>query len=46
MKKRSLTLWIIRTGETAWDTDGRLYAREDLELTEAGRLATLEAIDR
>ena len=46
MKKRSLTLWIIRSGETAWDTDGRLYGGEDLELTEAGRLATLEAIDR
>ena len=46
MKRRILNLWIIRSGETAWDTAGRLFGGEDLPLTEAGRLATLEAIDR
>lgn len=46
MKRRNLNLWIIRSGETAWDTAGRLYGGENLSLTEAGRLATLEAVDR
>lgn len=46
MKRRTLNLWIIRSGETPWDAEGRLYGGEDLPLSEAGRLATLEAIDR
>ena len=46
MKRRPLTLWIIRSGETAWDNNERLYGGEDLPLTEAGRIATVEAIER
>ena len=45
MKRRPLTLWIIRSGETAWDNNERLYGGEDLPLTEAGRIATVEAIE-
>lgn len=46
MSRTSRVLWVIRSGETAWDTGGRLYGGEDLPLTDAGRLATLEAIER
>ena len=46
MKRRPLTLWIIRSGETAWDNNERLYGGEDLPLTDAGRIATVEAIER
>lgn len=41
-----MTLWIVRSGETAWDTTDRLYGGEDLPLTDAGRLATTEAVER
>ena len=46
MKNRPMTLWIVRSGETAWDTTERLYGGEDLPLTDAGRLATIEAVER
>ena len=46
MKNRPMTLWIVRSGETAWDTTDRLYGGEDLPLTDAGRLATTEAVER
>ena len=46
MSKGVRFLWIIRTGETAWDVAGRLYGGEDLALSDEGRAATIEAIQR
>ena len=44
MSRDSRFLWIIRSGETAWDLAGRLYGGEDLPLSDEGRIATIEAI--
>lgn len=46
MSKGVRFLWIIRSGETVWDVADRLYGGEDLALSEEGRAATIEAIQR
>lgn len=39
-------LWLVRAGETTWDEQDRLRGDEDLPLSNAGRAATTEALDR
>lgn len=46
MKRIPSGIWLIKSGETAWDADDRLYGGEDLPITEAGRRATEESADR
>ena len=46
MKRGPTGVWLIKSGETAWDADDRLYGGEDLPITEAGRSATEESADR
>ncbi len=45
-RSASTLLWLVRSGETAWDEQDRLRGDEDLPLTKAGRAATTEAFGR
>lgn len=40
-KRSSITLTVIRCGETAWDAQGRIHGATDLPLSDAGRAAVM-----
>ena len=42
----SITMWLIRAGETSWDENDRLRGDEELPMSPAGRAATIEAAER
>lgn len=39
VKRKTIVLTLIRSGETTWDTEGRLHGRSDLPLSIDGRAA-------
>jgi broad specificity phosphatase PhoE len=43
-KRRTITLAVIRCGETTWDVEGRLHGRSDLPLSIDGRTAVSEDV--
>jgi probable phosphoglycerate mutase len=43
-KRTSITLTVIRCGETAWDALGRVHGATDLPLSDAGRSALLAEV--
>jgi broad specificity phosphatase PhoE len=45
-KRTSITLTLIRCGETTWDAQGRVHGSTDLPLSEAGRAAVMAEIQR
>ncbi|HVP72243.1 MAG TPA: histidine phosphatase family protein [Phycisphaerales bacterium] len=45
-KRSSITLMLIRCGETTWDAQGRVHGATDLPLSEGGRAAVMAEVQR
>lgn len=45
-KRTSISLTLIRCGETTWDAQGRVHGTTDLPLSDAGRLALINEVKR
>src|SRR5262245_57074263 len=45
-KRSSITLTLIRCGETTWDAQGRVHGSTDLPLSDAGRAAVMAEVQR
>lgn len=43
-KRKTITIALIRCGETTWDVEGRLYGRSDLPLSIDGRTAVSDDV--
>jgi probable phosphoglycerate mutase len=45
-KRGSVVLCLVRSGETAWEAEGRVHGMTDLPMSEAGRSAVAASLDR
>ena len=46
LKQKSILVWLIQSGDTSWSLDGRIQGAADLPLSDVGRQALIECLNR